>query len=63
MKEETIMLKSADGRFKIEQEKTGELFTLTIYEDDRSVFSTAYKEKRSYGDLTKTLESYIRAYR
>lgn len=62
MREETITLKSLDNRFMIEQEKEGELFTLTIYEDGRSVFSTAYQDKKSHRELANTLANYIKAF-
>ena len=62
----TLTIKSADGRFVIEQEQdqtNQDSFIITIYEEGRCVFSTSRKTESSPGELTKTLEGYIRMFR
>lgn len=65
MNEETMTIKSPDGRWFIEQERIDEfdeLYTITVYKDGRSIFSTTRKEKETYGELTTTLISCIRMF-
>lgn len=62
MNKETMTIKSQDGRWVIEQEKDNEFYVITIYKDGRTIFSSTHEEKESYGELTKTLESYIRMF-
>lgn len=62
MGKETMTIKSADGRFVIEQESDNEFYVITIYKDNRILFSSTHEEKESYGELAKTLESYIRMF-
>jgi len=66
MRKGTLTIKSADGRFVIEQEQdqtNQDSFIITIYEEGRCVFSTSRKTESSPGELTKTLEGYIRMFR
>ena len=58
----TMTIKSSDKRWVIEQEKDNEFYLITIYKDGRTIFSSSHEEKESYGELAKTLESYIRMF-
>lgn len=62
MRKGTLTIKSADGRFVIEQESDNEFYVITIYKDNRILFSSTHEEKESYGELAKTLDSYIRMF-
>lgn len=60
MKEEKIRFRSADGIYAIEQLENNEKYRITVFKNNKVVYTIEEYSKKTNGELVKFLESYIK---